>query len=222
MNIPFTVEQFLGVFEAYNLATWPMPVVAYLLGIAAIWLAFRPIRHSDRLISGILAFLWLWTGVVYHGLFFREINPAAIGFALLFVLQAGLLTYVGVVRPRLHFGLQSSVYDVVGGLFVLYAMVLYPMIGTALGHGYPRGPVFGLTPCPLTIFTFGLLLWTVARVPKIVVIVPLLWSVIGVFAALQFGIREDVGLLIAGLLGTALLVWRDVHPMPTRVGHGAT
>lgn len=96
-----------------------------------------------------------------------------------------------------------------GGLFVIYAMVLYPAIGTLLGHGYPRSPSFGVAPRPTTIFTFGLLLWTRATVPTYVLAIPLIWSAIGFGAALSLGIREDVGLLIAGLLGTALLARRD-------------
>lgn len=38
MNMPFTAGQFLGVFEKYNLAIWPMQVIAHLLGIAAVLL----------------------------------------------------------------------------------------------------------------------------------------------------------------------------------------
>jgi hypothetical protein len=214
MNVPFTIEQFLGVFERYNQAIWPLQLVAYVLGLAAIWLVLQPTRHADRLIAGILAFFWLWTGIVYHGLFFREINPVAVGFAAFFVVQAGLLAYVGVLRHDLHFAARPTAYGLIGGLFILYAVLLYPLLGAALGHSFPRAPVFGLTPCPVTIFTIGLLLWTAARVPKVILAIPLLWAVLGFFAALQFGMGEDVGLLVAGLLGTALLVWRDLHATP--------
>ncbi|MGM0484554.1 MAG: DUF6064 family protein, partial [Candidatus Krumholzibacteriota bacterium] len=39
--MPFTVEQFFEVFESYNLAIWPAQIAAYILGIAAVILAFR-------------------------------------------------------------------------------------------------------------------------------------------------------------------------------------
>jgi hypothetical protein len=101
-------------------------------------------------------------------------------------------------------------------------MALYPIIGGLLGHGYPRSPSFGVAPCPTTIFTFGLLLWTSVRVPIYVLAIPLLWSLIGFSAALWLGIREDIGLPIAGVLSTALLVWRDGVSLGRRASQSAT
>jgi len=34
--IPFTVDQFLNVFERYNIAVWPAQLILYLLGLCAI------------------------------------------------------------------------------------------------------------------------------------------------------------------------------------------
>jgi hypothetical protein len=118
------------------------------------------------------------------------------------------------VRPRLGFAARADGYGLAGGLFILYAMLIYPLIGAALGHGYPQSPSFGVAPCPTTIFTLGLLLWTGARVPRWLLVIPVLWSFIGVSAAVTLGIREDTGLLVAGVVGAALLLWRDRRPMP--------
>ena len=209
MNLPFSIEQFLGVFERYNLSIWPMQVIAYLLGVTAVALAVRQTRYSGRIIGGILGFFWLWMGIVYHLMYFSSINDLAIGFGAAFVIQGALFLFVGVVAQRLSFRVGSDPISLVGVLFVLYAMIVYPIIGMLLGHGYPQSPVFGVAPCPTTIFSFGLLLWSGARVPKYLLAIPLLWSFVGFGAALSLGIREDIGLLIAGLLGTALLIWRD-------------
>jgi hypothetical protein len=99
------------------------------------------------------------------------------------------------VKPRL-----------VGG--ELYSFVIYPILGYLFGHVYPKNPTFGL-PCPTTIFTFGLLLWTDKIVPKYVLVIPSIWSLIGFVAALFLGIKEDYGLLIAGVLGSILILIRD-------------
>jgi hypothetical protein len=223
MNLPFTVEQFLRVFERYNLAIWPMHVVVYLLALVAIGLAVRPVGGGNRAIAAILASLWLWMGIVYHGLFFSQINPAAIGFGALFIIQGVLFLWAGVVRPGLVFQARFDGGGLLGGAFIVFAMLVYPIIGTLLGHGYPQSPSFGVAPCPTTIFTFGLLVWTAARVPKYLLVIPLLWSFIGFSAALTLGVREDTGLLVAGLVGTAVLVWRDLHltPRPTIRPHQA-
>jgi hypothetical protein len=56
MRIPFTVEQFFDVFGTYNTAIWPVQVLAYVLGIVALALAFRESKLSTGIVSGILAF----------------------------------------------------------------------------------------------------------------------------------------------------------------------
>ena len=67
--------------------------------------------------------------------------------------------------------------------------------------------MFGLVPCPTTIFTFGMLLLA-ARPKRLLLWLPLLWSAIGFFAAVKFGIYEDVGLLVAAIV-TAIVLLRD-------------
>jgi hypothetical protein len=88
-------------------------------------------------------------------------------------------------------------------------MIVYPILGMLLGHGYPRSPSFGVAPCPTTIFTFGLLLLTNAKVPKSLMVIPFLWSLLGISASYQLGIHEDIGLLVASVLSVGLLFWRD-------------
>jgi hypothetical protein len=207
--LPFTIDQFLEVFEQYNQAIWPMHILVYILGIGAILCAVKKTRYADQIISVALAFFWAWMGIVYHLMYFSTINRVAISFGILFIIQAILWLVFGVVRPKLSFRVEINAYSITGIALIVYAMLIYPIIGTLLGHGYPRSPNFGVAPCPTTIFTFGLLLWTNTKVPKLVLAIPLLWSVIGFGAALSLGIREDVGLLVAGMLSVGLLFWRD-------------
>lgn len=213
MNLPFTTEQFLNVFAQYNQAIWPMQTVAYALGLVAIALALTQFAFAGRTISGILAALWLWTGVAYHGIFFSQINPAALIFGTLFVLQGLLWLYVGGLRGKLTFEPRGAA-ALIGGLAILYAMLVYSLLGATYGHLYPYVPTFGVTPCPLAIFTFGLLLWTRSRVPAYLLVIPFLWSLVGFSAALSLGIREDFGLILAGLFATPIILWRDVHHVP--------
>jgi hypothetical protein len=201
MRVPFTVGQFLEVFRRYNDAVWPAQWALYALGIAAVVLVFRSMPLSGRVISGILATLWLWMGVVYHLTFFRAINSAAVLFGIAFIAQAVLFAWLGVWRGRLSFRARLDLAAIVGGLLVLYALVVYLLLGYALGHRYPAAPTFGL-PCPTAIFTFGLLLLAEAPVPRSVFLVPVLWAAAGTSAAVQLGMREDFGLLVAAVIGT--------------------
>ena len=207
--LPFTVDQFLNIFAQYNQAIWPMQLVAYALGVAVVILAARPARYSSQIISVALACFWGWMGVVYHLMYFSTINPAALGFGALFIIQAIVWLFFGVVRPKLAFRLEANPYSATGLVLIAYAMLVYPLLGNLLGHGYPYSPSLGVAPCPTAIFTFGILLCTSARVPKTALIIPFIWALIGFTAALSLGIREDIGLLVAGVLSVGLLLWRD-------------
>jgi hypothetical protein len=209
MKLPFTVEQFLAVFQNYNEAIWPAQIVAYVLGALAVMLAFKKTNAAGRIISLILVLFWLWMGSVYHIAYFSAINKAAYVFGAAFIVQGLLFFIYGVAKPRLTFQFKPDFYSFTGLIFILYAMVIYPVLGYFLGHGYPRSPGFGVAPCPATIFTFGMLLGTDKKVPKVVLIIPLLWSIIGFFAAMSLSVREDFGLVVAGVVGTALIVIRD-------------
>ncbi len=207
MTLPFTIDQFLDVFARYNSTIWPAQIGLTLAALVAIGLALRKSPPS-RLIGLILAFLWAWTGIVYHLMFFSSINPAANLFGALCIVQSALFLVFGVLRQELLFGFDRSFYAYTGALFLLYALLIYPLLGYQLGHVYPQSPTFG-APCPTTIFTFGLLLWTTRPVRRTVLIIPLAWAVIGFAAALNFGILEDIGLLVAGICGTTLLILRS-------------
>jgi len=211
VRAPFTVEQFFHVMRDYNVTVWPMQVVLYAVALVAIVVAVRGTTPgAARAVSIILLLLWLWVGAVYHFMFFRTINPGATMFAALFVVQAALFGWFGVWRTQLTFCPRSDWRGVIGGLLVLYALVLYPLVGYAVGQRYPEMPTFGL-PCPTTIFTIGLLFWAEPPMPKLLLVIPILWAALGAPAAFQFGVREDIGLIVAGLLAIVLLVHRTTQ-----------
>jgi hypothetical protein len=98
MVLPFTSEQFLNIFAQYNLAVFPLQIVFIILGIVALGLVIKKSQLSDRIIALILSFFWFWMGLVYHILFFSTINPLAYVFGMLFIVEAVLLFYIGVIK----------------------------------------------------------------------------------------------------------------------------
>jgi hypothetical protein len=202
--IPFTVDQFFEVFERYNVAVWPAQLFLYALGILAIGLAIQRKADCSRSVSLILTFLWIWMGLVYHLWFFRVINQAALAFAIFFVLQGIFFLIAGVYKQQLRFRFRLDLYGITGSVFFVYALVIYPTLGFWLGHRYPAAPTFGV-PCPTTIFTLGMLLWTDRRLPVHFLPIPITWSLIGSWTAFSLGVTEDLGLLAAGLIGSLLI-----------------
>ena len=93
---------------------------------------------------------------------------------------------------------------------ILYALLMYPIIDIIIGHYYPAIPFFGVVPCPTTIFIFGLLLMTDRKVPKIIAIIPLCFSIIvGFTMVLSFQVWADIGMITSGILGSILIYYRN-------------
>jgi hypothetical protein len=204
--LPFTVEDLLGVFETYNQAIWPMQVVAYVLGVVAVLSVVRKTGISGRTVAGILSFLWLFSA----GFFIFALVPIykpAYAFGGLFIIQAAIFL-ICAFKPQLSFAVGRDLYSVVGLLFIAFAMIGYPVLGYFIGHRFPQSPPFGLTPCPLSVFTFGLLLLTASRVPKWVLAIPFLYALGGILPV-SIGVTEDLAMLLAGVAGTAMILYRD-------------
>jgi hypothetical protein len=202
LQLPFTAEQFLDVFARYNLTVWPAQLVLTALGGLLVLAAARGGPRRGRLVALGLAALWLWTGMAYHLAFFSAVNPAAPLFAALTLAQAGLFVDAARRGRPIEFRPGRDWRGPAGAGLLAYALVAYPALGLALGHRYPAAPTFGL-PCPTTLFTFGLLLWQRERVPPALVVLPVVWSAIGAWAAVGLGMWEDLGLAAAAVLGIA-------------------
>lgn len=210
MQLPFSIDQFLDDFRLYNEMVWPAQWVLVGVAVLILFATLAPTARAGRMVSALLAILWLWMGAVYHLMFFRLINPAATLFGALAVVQAVLLAYYGVARGRLVFSSTGDVTSALGGMLIVYALVLYPVLAIAFDHAYPATATFGL-PCPTTIFTLGLLVWARPPLPRAVAVIPLLWALVGSTAVLQLGMWEDLGLLVAALLAAPVLLIRGRH-----------
>jgi hypothetical protein len=195
MQLPFSRDAFLDILAAYNAFWWPVALALWLVTLLAFVLRLRG-RDAVSLIPGLLAFHWAWSGVAYHAALFSQINPAAWGFAALFVMQAGLLTWYGMVERRLHFSGGSWTAQLVGYALIAYGL-LYPLIVLTGDHSYPRAPTFGL-PCPTVIVTAGFLMLARDPIPPLLVVVPVVWALIGGSAAFLLDVRADLALPVAG------------------------
>jgi len=196
---PFTVAQFFAVFADYNAAIWPLQIVAYGLGVLAVvalWLR-RP--SANQVILSVLALMWAMNGIGYHLLFFAEINPIAPAFAALFLLQSILFAGAVLIPNDLRFEIWPNFISAAGLSCVVYALLIYEILGYRAGHGPMAGPLFGVAPCPTTIFTIGMLLLARGKWVVRLSIIPILWSLVGLAAAVQLGIPEDFGLPVAAL-----------------------
>jgi hypothetical protein len=147
-------------------------------------------------------------GIVYQIVFFTTINKVAYLFGGLFIIQGVLFLIFGIFRNKFSFQFKKDKYGITGICLILFALIIYPVLGYFLGHTYPSSPTFGL-PCPTTIFTFGMILLNQKKCPIFILIIPFIWSITGFIAVFQFGVLEDSSLLIASLITTSLLIYHN-------------
>lgn len=193
MRLPFSQQQFFDVFGRYNTRLWPIVV---LLWIATFWFAMQLVRgrSTSNGLTALLTFHWAWSGLVYHASFFSAINPAASLFAALFVVESAILLWLGVSR-RVDFVWGHTRRHKIAAVLIAYSLA-YPVLVLASGHEYPRAPLFAV-PCPTTLFTCGVLLAAVHRVPIVASVIPVIWSLIAGSAAILLEVAPDAMLLIA-------------------------
>lgn len=164
-------------------------------------LAFQDIA---RLVECVLGLLWAATALLYHLMHFTAVTPAAYGFAALFLAGAFVLL---ARKESIMFGAAAPSRRLLGTALVVYALLIYPAVGYALGHRYPATPTFG-APCPLVIFTLGLLVTVKPQIPAALVAIAAIWALFATSAAVQFGVYEDFGLTAAAVV-VAIIAWRE-------------
>lgn len=211
MQVPFSIDDFLGVFAEYHRIVPWAPTVAFVVAVGIMVIVGRRGRLAHAWL--LLGVLWGWMGLAYHLVLFSRINPAARLFGVVFVGQAALFGWLAWRQrserapDRPWFGPGPAV----AGL----ALVAYPLAGQLLGHRYPFVPTFGL-PCPTTIFTLGVLAWIRPR-ERWLLVIPGLWAVVGTSAAVQLGMWQD--LLLPLSAGVAAWTMRTPRARPLQPDH---
>ncbi len=203
--LPFSSEQFFHVFEAYNRGVWPAQWLLMPAGFLCLASAVLERPRSARIPLLLLAALWLWMAFVYQLGYFSAINPAARAFAAVYILGAVLFVWRAFRSPAPRLELRASVRSIVGISLAAFGLVGYQLVNPVFGHRFPAAPGFGL-PCPTTIFTLGILSLLQPWPTRSLLVVPILWSLIGVTAAFVLGVPQDYILGLAGLWGLWLVL----------------
>lgn len=202
-------ELFFQRMAEYNNDIWPAQIISYVLAIIIIINSIKKWKLSDEINTTILAILWIWNGAITELLFFSKFQKQYYFWGVLWILQGVFLLIIGLSKYKFNYRIQRNCYSYTGLLFILYALVIYPLIGFFLEHGFPEGPIFGVAPCPVVVFTFGVLLFVDKKVHISVLFFPLLWAILSLYPIIMMGIIADVGEILVAVIGFALIVIRN-------------
>ena len=194
--MPFTHDQFFDLFERYNRA---VSLVIGLCWVATAVLTARLLRrrHPSTALLTLMIFQWAWVGIAFHFVFFTPINQAAWAFGVLFLGHSVLLARYSFWSNRMALERGGTIRHAVALCLLGYALI-YPALSVLASGRYLATPLF-LAPCPLVIFETGVLMMR-TPVPRILFVVPAIWSVIGGSAAVLFGVLPDFVLFPCALL----------------------
>jgi len=203
----FSPRTYYRMFELYHQEIWPAQLVAVALVLAILVLMRRDEEWRGRVIAGMLATCWLWVAVMFHVRRYATINWAARYFAVLFVGQAALLVWNGVVRRRLTFRRSAESAWLVPGL-LLIATAMPPLVGRVTGRTWSQVELVGLTPDATAVATIAILLVSSPRAPRTLMIAPLCWCVIGGATSWALGSAEAWVPIVAATGALTVMVWR--------------
>lgn len=199
----FSPRTYYRLFELYNTDLWPAHVLALAAGLAVLASMVRDGGRWRSAASVLLAFCWVWVAWAFLLDRYATINWAAAWFAGVFLVQAALLVLAGtgggmagsVPRPRRAGAIT----------LLVFALVVYPLIGIAVGRPWTQAEVFAMAPDPTALGTLGfVLLAPTAGRRWLLLAIPLLWCILSGATLWTMGASEAPVLPAAGLV--ALIV----------------
>lgn len=175
--IPFTPEVYWRLIERINETFWPLHVLTFALGIAALVLA---LRGKSRIALVLLAPVWLTSGIIFHLTYYAELNWAAPWFGRAFIAQAAVLLVIAAFTRRNKAHQRANKATIwIGTTIATLALLAYPLIAAIPGPGPTHAETFGLHPDPTAIATLGILLIALRGMAAwLAILIPFLWCLI--------------------------------------------
>ena len=205
-----TTETFWSQMGAYNEATLPVQIIMIVAAGVLAYLVFaKTSARANTLMKMLLSFAFAWNGIVFFLIFAWSIISAVAG--TLFIIIA-ILFALDIFKKKTEFRLPVTKWQRYLTIFLILLVFLYPVMGMALGHSYPR-TCMPMAPCPLTVFAIALVAGAIPQVDRKVFVLLLPWAIMGLPKCLgALDCYEDCILFAAGVYGLVLLVrnWKII------------
>lgn len=206
-----TTETFWNQMGAYNEATLPMQIFMMIVALVLTYFVFaRASARINTLLKLFLSFTFAWTGIVFFLVFAK--SPFSTFFSAPLFIIVAILFAIDVFKKKIEFRLPVVRWQRYLTIFWIFLVFLYPVIGMALDHYYPK-TCMPLAPCPLTVFAIALVAAAIPHVDKKVYVFLLPWAILSLPKCLgALDCYEDCILFAAGVYGLVLLVknWKSV------------
>ena len=197
---------------AYNNAIFPMQIIIMAVAVALTYFLYaKPDPKTNKMMKAYLAFTFAWNGVIFFLIFGKELPGTFLG-APLCILVAILFAW-DIFANKTQFTFPNIKWQKYLMMFWILLAFLYPLIGLAFGHYYPKTCIFGVMPCPTTVFALALLAAAIPKVDKKVYILLLLWALPAFGKCLgALDLYEDCILFWIGIYALFMLIknWKVI------------
>lgn len=185
----------------YNTDVFLVMIFSYICAIFVLAIIGTKIQKKNRISGFFLSFLFIFNGLVEFIFYYGSVSSQYYVWGSLWILQGIVFFLHSGIKNSMLIEYRKDCKTVVATALLFSALIIYPVIGFLTGHGYPTGPIFGVAPCPVTIFTFALLILNRRSFPIALLIIPFLWSLTGIYAIFFFHVYQDAIEVIAGIVG---------------------
>ncbi|HMB74770.1 MAG TPA: DUF6064 family protein [Kiloniellaceae bacterium] len=197
----FSEEVYWRLFEVHNSAFWPLIPPALIAAALLPYLLRAAGDHRRRAAVLVTAAAWFVVAWSFFWVTYATINWAAIYVAPLFAMEGLLLLFLS-AQQGIWARKVRSLPGHIGGVLLLYGLLLYPLQGLAMGRPVAAVQLFGLAPDPTALATLGLLMalgrgWRAG----ICRIVPVIWCLLSATTLYALGSWEAWPLAVAAALG---------------------
>lgn len=202
----FSDRTYWRLFELENAALMPLPLLAPLVAMAAVLLAWTRPAVGMPALAVVLAVAWGLTGASFVWQRYAPVNWAVAYIAPLFLLE-GLLLLGGASSGGVAASERHSPARVVGFAMLAYALVLHPFVGLFAGRPLGGAEIVGIAPDPTAIATLGfaLLLWS-RRARAVIFSLPAIWLALSSLTLWVLGSWQALAPILALVVGAAVLV----------------
>lgn len=174
--ILFSDKTYYRQFELYNHAIWPLHLIAIVFSLVIIYALWKKPAWAGRLNAVLLTVSWVWVAWAFLFERFYQIHMVANWYALGFVLQAGLITWYGVIKNQFALFVQSQPRINIGLVLLFISLIIYPFIAFITGRSWLQFEMFSLTPDPTVLATLSILY--LCKVSSVLYVVPIIWLLI--------------------------------------------
>ena len=209
--ILFTSHTYYRLIELYNLAVWPIHLLAILFAAALLFLVIKRPLHHGKIIVVILVLSWFWVAWEFLWQRFASIHWIASYFALAFKVQCLLLLWFGIVKNQFVTQPANTTSRKLGFAILLFAIFIQPFLMILAGQNWKQLELFAITPDSTAMATIGLLLLTNAKNNGWLFIIPLSWCVISIATLYVLQSISAAGLLLVFFATVFALIFNKMR-----------